>query len=168
MWWSLLFSIPLFSTHTHTLNTLLCLTSCFQPPLRVTFREESMPERQRRAKHCGKRVERSNESPPDGLLLGIATHLWLCYSRCRGNSSAYWKLTILLLRRITVDIFFPFVCFCGFFLSFFFWGDLNSKSQTPCSQYSTMKNCSTKLRFGFYFIFICLFKKIETGLKHFF
>lgn len=156
MWWSLLFSISL----SLTLKTPLCLTSCLQPPRRVTFREESMPERQRWAKHCGKRVERSNESPPDGSLPGIATHLWLLYSRFRGNSSAWWKPTILLLRRISVDFFVCLFVFVGFFCA-----DLNGKIQTTCSQHWHWRaELFNQLCFGFFelnrlkhILFICSF-----------
>lgn len=44
----------------------------------------------------------SNESPPDGLLPGIATHLWLLFSRCPGNSSAWWE-TIILSKCVCVQ-----------------------------------------------------------------
>lgn len=70
-----------------------------QPPRWVTFREESMLEQRLPQRIVGNRGG-SNESPPDGLLPGIATHLWLLSSRCCGNSSAWWEKILFSKREV--------------------------------------------------------------------
>lgn len=88
----------------------------------------------------------SNESPPDGLLPGIATHLWLLSSRCPGNSSAWWE-TIILYK-----------CVCGqacVFISIlkakFFTIDLDPLQLEVYSMAPDSEGMKTVLKWFFFF-----------------
>ena len=70
----------------------------------------------------------ANESPPDGLLPGIATHLWLLSSRCRGNSGAWWEKILLFEKRSVCVCVRTHTSVCVFMRVY-----LNLESQTPRS-----------------------------------
>lgn len=97
----------------------------------------------------------SNESPPGGLLPGIATHLWLLSSRCPGNSSAWWE-TIILSKCVCVQT----CVFISILKAKLFTIDLDPLKLDVYSATPNSEGLETALKRSF-FLFAC-FSKIEN------